>query len=638
MTADLLPFLRNAVPPIANHLWQSTAFAVAIGLLTLLFARNRARVRYSLWLAASAKFLIPFSALMAMSSLIPLSNHAIPAMQPSLISAIHVLDQPFSARAFMRDVSPQSFVQRAEVWLPATLLLIWTLGFAAVLLAWYARCRQVLKMLRRAIPVEDGREAQILRRIENKTSARPRTRLLISNDLMEPGVFGIFRPELLWPAQLSERLEEAHLEAILAHEVAHVRRRDNLTALIHMLVEAIFWFHPFVWWIERRMLEERERACDEAVVQSGGRTDIYADGLLRVSRFCAELPLACVSGIAGADLSKRIRSIMAPRTAALSVGKKLMLAALALGAVAGPVAFGVMQQAPQASQILHAAGPLSSFEVATIKPDHSGSDFAFFGAAGHGAPLDRFIAKDVSVRKLLGWAFAGNSLPLPDYEISGGPGWVDSDRYDIDAKLDDSQVAELQKLSGTDRLLHVHGMVQALLADRFKLVVNDTTITRPVYALVVARGGLRMKQTTPCSTPPPGSAPPPPPPPGAPLAAPKGPATRIPPQVAGRPGDLIACGLPVKGLVRVLQLGLDRPIVDRTGLTGNYTFELKWTPDLEKPEPMPGPTSSPETAPPDASGPSIFTALQEQLGLRLEPTKGPVEALEIVHIEKPTPD
>jgi bla regulator protein blaR1 len=325
---------------------------------------------------------------------------------------------------------------------------------------------------------------------------------------------------------------------------------------------------------------------------------------------------------------------MASRFADLGTGKKLMLAAFALSAVAGPVAFGLMQDAPQSSQILHATGPLPSFEVATIKPDDSASNPVFFGAAGHGAPMDRFVATNVSVRKLMGWAYAGNSLPLPDYEISGGPAWIDSDRYDIDAKLEDSQVAALQRLSENDRILLIRRTVQALLADRFKLVVNDTTEMRPVYALVVAKGGLKMSETAPCSPPPPGLAPPPPPPPGASPASQK-PAAPPQMQLAGRPGDLVACELPVMGLVRVLQFGLDRPIVDQTGLTGNYTFELKWTPDFDSP--MPGPSPSAEPPPPsDNSGPSLFTALQEQLGLKLESTKGPVETLEIQHIEKPS--
>ncbi|HEV2322350.1 MAG TPA: M56 family metallopeptidase [Terracidiphilus sp.] len=648
MTASLLSAFRNTGPPIANHLWQSTLFVAAIGLLTPLFGSNHARVRFRLWLAASAKFLIPFSALIALGSVIPASNHAAPVWQPSLISAVHVVDQPFSTETITRVANPLTLSQRAKAWLPAALVLIWAMGFAAVLLAWYARRRQIANVLRKAIPVEARRELEILRRIENDTTARTRTRFLISNELMEPGVFGIFRPVLLWPAHLSDRLEDAHLQAILAHEVAHVHRRDNLAAAIHMAVEAIFWFHPFVWWIERKLVEERERACDEAVVQSGSGAEIYADSLVKVSRFCAELPLPCVSGITGADLSKRIRFIMLHRFSDLGIGKRLMLAAFALGAVGVPFAFGLMEQAPQGSQILHATGPLPSFEVASIKPNHSGSRFAATGAGvlsgprGPAIPKDRFIATNITIKQLILWAWApGTTRPLPEDQLVGGPGWVNSDRYDIDAKLADSQVAALEKLDSWDRSVQVKLMVHSLLADRFKLVLNDgATAPRPAYALVIAQGGPKLRPTAPCSFPPPDAPPmppPPPPPPGGFPTAPQTPATM--PQVRVmfvRPGEMIACGNPMSDLARELQGELGRPVLDETGLKGNYSFDLKWTPDLNKPRAMPGQSPGAEAALPDTSGPSIFTAVQEQLGLKLESRKSTEEAIAIVHIQKPS--
>ncbi len=86
---------------------------------------------------------------------------------------------------------------------------------------------------------------------------------------LEPGVFGILRPVLLLPEGITDRLTPAQLEAVIAHELCHVRRRDNLTAAIHMVVETVFWFHPLVWWIRARLVEERERACDEEVLRAG---------------------------------------------------------------------------------------------------------------------------------------------------------------------------------------------------------------------------------------------------------------------------------------------------------------------------------------------------------------------------------
>src|SRR5437773_11545961 len=131
-----------------------------------------------------------------------------------------------------------------------------------------------------------------------------------SRTSLEPGIFGIARPVLIWPEKLSERLEDAHLDAILAHEVWHVRRRDNLAAAVHMVVEAIFWFHPLVWWLGSKLVEERERACDEEVLALGGERQVYAESILKVCEFCVGSPLACVGGVSGADLTKRIAYIV----------------------------------------------------------------------------------------------------------------------------------------------------------------------------------------------------------------------------------------------------------------------------------------------------------------------------------------
>ena len=111
---------------------------------------------------------------------------------------------------------------------------------------------------------------------------------------------------LLWPRSIGARLSDEQVEAILAHELAHVRRRDNLTAAIHMVVQSVFWFHPLVWWLGARLVDERERACDEDVIRLGSEPQVYAEGILKTCEFYVESPLACVSGVTGSDLKKRI--------------------------------------------------------------------------------------------------------------------------------------------------------------------------------------------------------------------------------------------------------------------------------------------------------------------------------------------
>ena len=211
------------------------------------------------------------------------------SLQPTLSSAMSVVGQPPAY-----PMNAQSLPEHFMSLLPEVCAGVWVCGIVTVLLIWYMRWRKIYRALHRAVPVKSGREFELLRRLETLVKVRRHIPMLRSADMMEPGIFGTFHPLMLWPDRLSERLENEHIEDILVHELVHVRRQDNLTAAIHMLVEVVFWFHPMVWWIESRMLQERERACDEAVVQLAGRPAVYAEGLLKACRFCAEPPLICV--------------------------------------------------------------------------------------------------------------------------------------------------------------------------------------------------------------------------------------------------------------------------------------------------------------------------------------------------------
>jgi len=156
------------------------------------------------------------------------------------------------------------------------------------------------------------------------------------------------------------------MEAILAHEVQHVRRRDNLAAAMHMVVEAIFWFHPLVWWLGARLIEERERACDEEVLRLGNQPEIYAESILKTCEFCVASPVAFVSGVTGADLKQRMVRIMTQHSVdKLGFLKKLLLVAIGTGAVAAPIIGGLIK-APAANaqaaqqQIYHIGGDVSA--------------------------------------------------------------------------------------------------------------------------------------------------------------------------------------------------------------------------------------------------------------------------------------
>ena len=132
----------------------------------------------------------------------------------------------------------------------------------------------------------------------------------------EPGLVGIFRSVILLPSGIVDLLSPQELDAVLAHEMCHLRRHDNLTCAVHMLTQALFWFYPPVWWIGWRLVDERERACDEGVLTAGISPLAYAEGILKVCRFYVQSPLTNASGLSGADLERRMAHIMTgcPRT------------------------------------------------------------------------------------------------------------------------------------------------------------------------------------------------------------------------------------------------------------------------------------------------------------------------------------
>jgi beta-lactamase regulating signal transducer with metallopeptidase domain len=316
---------------LANHLWQSTLFAGVAGLLTLGLRRNRAAVRYGLWLAASLKFLIPFSILVGIGHQL---KWALPAeiAKPQVISVVGQIGRPFSpanpdfAQGFTQ-ITPASKPSPVSSGLPAVLFYLWLGGSGFVLFLWLRDWLHVRRTLGVAspLPLDAGIAA------------------MSSQSALEPGIVGIFRPVLLLPEGIHERLTADQLKAILVHEQCHVRRRDNLAAAVHMIVETLFWFHPLVWWIERRLVDERERACDEEVLRVTGEPQTYAEGILNVCKFYKESSLVCVSGVTGSNLKTRIEEIMTNRiTRKLGLARALLLIVAGLLVVVVPVAFGMV--------------------------------------------------------------------------------------------------------------------------------------------------------------------------------------------------------------------------------------------------------------------------------------------------------
>jgi len=560
------------LPAIFNHLWQSTAFAGIAWLLVLVLRKNRARVRHGIWLAASLKFLIPISLLITLGS--EIQWRPVPITTPSSVSiAIDEVSQPFTTSTLPREAA------QTRNPLPAILSAIWLCGFLGIAFAWYIRWRRIRKTVNTGSPIQ--LELPI--------------RAVSSPTMIEPGVFGIFRPILLLPEGIADRLTPTQLKAVIAHELCHVRHRDNLIAAIHMSIETVFWFHPLVWWIGKRMIEEREYACDDEVVEALREPRAYAEGILNICKLYTESPLVCVSGITGADLRKRIEAIMTNRAARnLTLSRKLTLAAAALTAVTLPISVGLLTVHRTQAQSLQSA---QKFEVASIKPNISGAEGSRFTPAP-----GRIDGENVPVDLLIRAAFS-----IQSFQIVGAPDWINSARFDILAKAEGTPTDDQMLL-----------MLQSLLGDRFQLKFHRETRELPIYSLTVAKSGFKLHEST-CTIRDP-MVPETSPAPGQPnycegmRAATKGTLSVMDGQ-----------GIGIATLPRWLSQMLGRPVVDKTGLNGRYDLHLEFSHEQLRGEPAA-----------ETIGPSIFTAFEDQLGLKLSTDRGSAEVLVIDHIEKPT--
>jgi bla regulator protein BlaR1 len=578
---------------LTNHIWQSTVFAILVGLITLAFHRNRAQVRYWLWLSASLKFLLPFSLLMTFGHRLEWASgtHSI-APAPAVRLAVVQFTQPFP------ETLPQAPSTRAvHDWTAIAMFGLWACGFAALIVLRLRGWRRIRAAVRSSRPID------VLGTMQVRSSP----------GLLEPGVVGLFHPILLLPTGIAERLRPPQLKAVLAHELCHARRRDNLTSAVHMIVETVFWFHPLVWWIGARLVEERERACDEAVLSLGSQPLDYAEGILSVCKSYVESPLSLVSGVTGANLKKRIHAILTGRIAAdLNFAKKLALAAAAIATVASPIAVGIMSS-PGISAQARPAAP--RFETASIK-----SCSTFSRSAYRDLPPGTFNSGCTTVQRLVQQAYGlfadGQMNPGSSLTVVGGQAWITSDLYEIDAKAEGPQGHSM--MNGP--------MLQALLEARFTLKVHRETRELPVYALTVAESGLKLEPFQGSCTP-------------RDFDKPPSEADCVTSRLWSDELDMKAATL--ADLCAGLSVFLDRHVVDETGITRRFNITLKLPPEdhelLTRPRSLPATSDPTAPAPPSVPFSDVKMSMKT-LGLNLEPTDGTSEFILIDHIEKPSRD
>ncbi len=554
---------------IVNHLWQSTALTATVAMAAWALRRNSPRARYWLWLAASVKFLLPFSWLVSTGTHVqlPPDTPSLPALTVNRISNTFA---PVSAL-------PAAVPAKTNFEWPLAPGLAWLGG--GLLLA--ARRYRQWRMLHRL--------AQGARRLPCDCGIP----VFSCDARIEPGVFGTVHPVLLVPEGLGDALTSSQFETILAHELRHVHYRDNLTAALHMCVETVFWFYPPVWWIGAKLIEERERDCDEAVLAQGGSPGEYARGILQVCQRYGGAALPCTAGIGGSDLKKRVRAIMTWRgSLPLTSRWKAALAAAAAIAICVPFAIGILR-----GQSLPPA-PAYTYSVVSIhRSTVDATGLNWQPGAQHGLRVSHATAAELILL----------AYQIPDYRLSGAPNWAKAEHYDVTWTPAEPETGETGTVNAASLALRSrqYQRLQAILRDRFDLVIRLETRELPVYSLVRLETGRKLIRTD-------------------------GQRSSMQYSTGSGAARIIASAQPIARLATALGEKLERPVIDETGLEGQYDFKLEWD-TLDTPA-----NSDPNTASNPVIGVSLAAALKEQLGLRLVSKKGPVQVYVVERIERPT--
>lgn len=472
-------------------------------------------------------------------------------------------------------------VPQAPSQIPTVLFGIWLCGFALGAFCWPRAWLRIRAAVRTASPLQ-----------ADQPIGRTSIRVMGSPALLEPCVFGIFRPVLLLPDGIRERLTPRQLETIFMHELCHVRRRDNLAAAVHMVVETLFWFYPPAYWIGKRLMDERETACDEEVLRVIGSPEVYANGILAVCRFCLQPSPVLAAGVTGSNLKKRIEGIMGYR-AALKLGfsRKLLLALAAITAFAGPIAIGVVNATAIRAQSEPAVRP--AFEVASVKlykddgvgPRNSHTSYSPQGVDFGGRSLGFIIGE--------AYNFTGGRIVGPGSLTKEAVWGSLAQGYDIVAKADHAVPKDQLRL-----------MLQSLLAERFKLKVHWEAKTDPVYRLAVANGGPKLEESQ---------------------------ETEGTFAMSCGPDEIVFRNAEMMRLSGFLSGQVDRIVVDQTGLKGLYNFSLKRPGDT-----LQDPRAKPEGRSPDSPSAGTFADALKHLGLQLIAGTAPVDYLVVDHIERPS--
>jgi uncharacterized protein (TIGR03435 family) len=570
--------------------------------------RSRASVRSLILAAAFGLVLV----LPIASAIAPARDLQIPNIYATrFLIAEEIVDQ----RADFGSAIPSTSAAPAPWRLPSTQVLTraaWLLGTAATLLPLLLGLWRLRGIRRRSHDWPHGRE--LVDAMRQSIGMRRSVAVVLHDDVAAPMTCGWMRPAIAMPTD-APRWPASDVRQALLHELEHVRRQDWPVHILARITCSLYWFHPLAWMAWRQLSLESERACDDAVVTKAEHT-AYAEQLVTLARRLSKgraVPLLSMAD--HRTLSTRITSILSTTTARGRVGTLaaalVLTGAAALAGAIAPLQPRGAQPAVSGPEVTinpllrfpiaplpgaaqgAAAGPNPSFEVASIKPNVSG-----LGGSGQGTrPGGAFIATNVSLLRLVQFAYDAF-----DSQVVGGPDWIRNDRFDVTAKA-----------PAYARPDQVRLMMRALLEDRFHLRLRTEKRDMPMFELLLARSDGRVGPNLhDCSN----------------KGDQAGLSSSEKPFTAPRGGSVAAgdCSSLATGVVRLIASRMQAPVIDKTGLGAEFRYDIYFGPDLPQPD----------AANPDL--PSFATALREQLGLKVERTRGMVDVLVIESAAQPAAD
>jgi uncharacterized protein (TIGR03435 family) len=618
---------------VTSILIKATVIVVLALAATRLTRRSRAAVRHMLLAAAFAVLLI-----------LPIVSMLAPSIRvPMLIALPGALDAPdlapfpdaASSPALTSSAATTPQRSRAFQWPAPTDLVLaaWLLGACVCLLPVVAGLWQVRVLRRAALPWIERRS--LVESLAADAGVRCPVEILLHESLPSPMTCGVRHPAIVLPADAPTWGEQDARRAIV-HELEHIARADWLSQALARTTAACYWFHPIVWLAWRQLTLEAERACDDAVLRRSEAT-AYADQLVGLARRLSSAIDRTQLAMAGRkDLATRVGAVLddGQRRGRAGVRRVALTgtAAAVLVMAISPLRIVAVQEQ------VNRAAPVARFDAASVRPCNAEEDPAAgrgrgtAGGTNASTSPGRMHVPCVSLQQLIYLAYASyganpsERMVNDDFgsgsnatKVRGGPAWVHSHREGYTVEAVAQGASERTVLLGT--------MLRTLLEDRFQLKIHRESEQVPMYALTVAKAGSKLQPMKDGDCDADRSA-------LFNLKAGKPMCGSITMRPNGPNVVWTLGGFEVQTLAGRLSPTMGRHVIDRTGITGKFVIRLEFHPDestvgidrrdLEHDE------SVPQAA-------SILTALDEQLGLKLEPIRAPREFIVIDRIERPLP-